>query len=451
MEKYYGIIIGFGKGGKTLAGKLAAEGRRVALIEKDAMMYGGTCINVGCIPSKSLVRSAGHAALHPEASMEEKKAFYKTAIEEKRRVTAMLRKKNYDKLNDLSNVEIYDGKASFISNTEVRVQLTDGGVIDLEGENIFINTGSTSVIPRIEGLKGNPKAYFSNEMLELEELPEHLAIIGGGYIGLEFASMYSGFGSRVTVIQDGDIFIPREERDIADAVQKAMEKRGVEFLFGANTKKLEEGRITLEQNGAEKVIEADAILVATGRRPNTDDLNVEAAGVQLTDRGAVIVGADLKTSAANIWAMGDVTGGLQFTYTSLDDFRIVWSGLHGGSYNRDVRKAVPYSVFIAPSLSRVGMGEDEAVKAGYKIRVFKLPAAAIPKAQVLRNPDGLLKAIVDEDSGRILGATLFCEESYEVINIIKMAMDAGLSYEVLRDEIFTHPTMSEALNDLFAG
>ena len=450
MNKYDGIVIGFGKGGKTLAGKLAAEGKRVALIEKDSMMYGGTCINVGCIPSKSLVRSAGLAALSPQASWEEKKAGYRLAIEEKRRLTAMLRKKNYDKLNDLDKVDIYDGTASFLSNTEVKVELTAGGSAELEGEKIFINTGSTSVVPGIPGLAGDPKAYFSNDMLDLEELPEHLAIIGGGYIGLEFASMYAGFGSRVTVIQDGDVFIPREERDIADAVKAALEGKGVEILLGAAIKQLSGGDVIMDYKGAEHVVHADAILVATGRRANTDGLDADKAGVELTNRGAVVVDAGLKTTAPNIWAMGDVTGGLQFTYTSLDDFRIVWSGLHGGSYTRDTRKAVPYSVFISPSLSRVGMGEEEAVRAGYEVKVFKLPAAAIPKAQVLKDPVGLLKAIVDAKTGKILGATLFCEESYEMINTVKLAMDAGLSYEVLRDQVFTHPTMSESLNDLFA-
>jgi Pyruvate/2-oxoglutarate dehydrogenase complex, dihydrolipoamide dehydrogenase (E3) component, and related enzymes len=421
------------------------------LIEKDSMMYGGTCINVGCIPSKSLVRSSGIAALNPEAAWSEKKAGYKAAIDEKRRVTGMLRKKNYDKLNDLSNVDIYDGKASFITNTKVSVALTDGETVELEAEKIFINTGSTSVVPRIEGLEGNPYTYYSNEMLELEELPEHLAIIGGGYIGLEFASMYAGFGSKVTVIQDGDVFIPREERDVADAVQQALEQRGVSFLLGAATKKIDGGSIILDYQGKEQIVDADAILIATGRRPNTDDLACDKAGVELSNRGAVVVDAMLKTTAPNIWAMGDVTGGLQFTYTSLDDFRIVWSGLHGGNYNRDVRKAVPYSVFITPSLSRVGIGEEEAVAAGHEIKVFKLPAAAVPKAQVLKNPVGILKAIVDVKTKQILGASLFCEESYEMINTVKLAMDAGLSYEVLRDQVFTHPTMSEALNDLFAG
>ena len=450
MEKYDGLIIGFGKGGKTLAGKLAAEGKKVALIEKDSMMYGGTCINVGCIPSKSLVRSAGIAALSPETSWEEKRAWYKSAIEEKRRVTSMLRGKNYDKLNDLDNVDIFDGKASFVDSTRVNVALTKGGNLQLEADKIFINTGSTSVVPRIEGLDGNPYAKYSNDMLDLEELPHDLAIIGGGYIGLEFASMYAGFGSKVTVIQDGDVFIPREERDIADAVQKALEDRGVSILLGAITKKVDGGSIFLEYDGREQIVKADAILVATGRRPDTDGLGCDKAGVELTDRGAVVVDKGLKTTADNIWAMGDVTGGLQFTYTSLDDFRIVWSELHGGGYDRDVRKAVPYSVFISPSLSRIGIGEDDARKAGYDIKVFKMPAAAIPKAQVLKDPVGMLKAIVDKKTEHILGATLFCEESFEVINTIKVVMDAGLSYTVLRDQVFTHPTMSEALNDLFA-
>ena len=248
--------------------------------------------------------------------------------------------------------------------------------------------------------------------------------------------------------------IKREDRDIADAIKSALENSGVTFRLGAQIEQIhnngDHASLTVVWKGERQELEADAILVATGRKPNTAELNAEAAGVELTSRGAVKVDENRKTTAPNIWAMGDVVGGLQFTYVSLDDFRIVWSQLNGGQYNEKKRQNVPYSVFITPSFSRVGLNEDEAGKAGYHVKIAKLAAAAIPKAQVLKQPDGLLKVIIDEDTNKILGAMLFCEESYEMINLIKLAMDADLDYQILRDQIYTHPTMSEAFNDLFA-
>lgn len=453
MKEYDALIIGFGKGGKTLAGKLAAQGKRVALVEKSDQMYGGTCINVGCIPSKSLVRNAQTARRNSGTDFAWKADWYARAIHEKRDLTAMLRGKNFAKLDDLPNVTIYNGTASFVSNTKVKVQMKDE-VLELEAKQIFINTGGTPVVPGIDGLKDNPYVYFSETLMDLETLPKKLVIIGGGYIGLEFASIYSGFGSEVTVLQDGEILIKREDRDIADAIKKALEDSGVTFRLGAQIEQIqnkgENASVTVIWKGERLELEADAILVATGRKPNTAELNAQAAGVELTSRGAVKVDENRKTTAPNIWAMGDVVGGLQFTYVSLDDFRIVWSQLNEGQYNEKKRMNVPYSVFINPSFSRVGLNEDEARKAGYHVKIAKLAAAAIPKAQVLKQPVGLLKAIIDEDTNKILGAMLFCEESYEMINLIKLAMDADLDYQILRDQIYTHPTMSEAFNDLFA-
>lgn len=447
--KYDSIIIGFGKGGKTLAGALAKKGQKVALIEKDENMYGGTCINVGCIPSKSLVHSSELSLLGKDDSFAQKAERYRAAIAQKRRLTAMLRKKNFDKLNDLPSVDVLNGEASFVSRTQVKV-VSLGGETVLEGDKIFINTGSTPVIPHIEGLAGNPRAYFSQSLMELDELPRRLTIIGGGYIGLEFASMYAGFGSAVTVIQDGDVFLPREDGDIAQAIEQQLGARGVTVLRSAKITALEGANVRYSLDGHENVLEGDAVLVATGRRPNTDALNAQAAGVTLTPRGAVQVDDHLRTTAPNIWAMGDVCGGLMFTYVSLDDERIVLSQLYGDGSRNTHDRLVPYSVFITPSFSRVGLNEKEALERGYRVKIANLPAAAIPKAQVLQAPTGLLKAVIDEDTGKILGAMLLCEESYEMINIVKLAMDLGASYTALRDQIFTHPTMSEALNDLFS-
>ncbi|MDO4546351.1 MAG: FAD-dependent oxidoreductase [Bacillota bacterium] len=468
--EYDAIIIGFGKGGKTLAGKLAQEGKKVAVVEQDPGMYGGTCINVGCIPSKSLILSA--AGAKDAASQEEKNAYFQQAIAEKRRLTAMLRKKNFDKLAENKNVTIYDGKARFVGDHLVEVnKSTDSGSIRLQGEQLFINTGSTAFIPPIDGIHETKGVYTSKEMMDLEKLPEHLMILGGGYIGLEFASMFAAFGSQVTVIQNSGVFLPKEDEDIAGEIKKILEDQGIRFLFNAKTTKIRDGArgpvLSIESQGdpsrsetqpkiqpedrREFQLEGDALLVATGRIPNTKDLACEAAGIELTARGAIKVDEKLRTTADGVWAMGDVTGGLQHTYISLDDFRIVWAQLSGqnGRSAAD-RENVPYSVFLKTPYSHIGINEREAREAGYNIRVLKLPVAAVPKAQVLRKPEGVMKVILEVETDRILGAMLLCEESYEMINLIGLAMELGSPYTVLRDRIYTHPTMTEAFNDLFA-
>lgn len=446
---YDAVIIGFGKGGKTLAGKLAKAGKQVALIEKDKGMYGGTCINVGCIPSKSLIHSASQ--IHNSIEFKDGLIEYKNAVEEKRKLTIMLRKKNYDKLASLPNVTIYDGLARFIGPLEIEVIMNEE-TVKLTGKQIFINTGSISRVPVIEGIDKVKGVYTSSELMDLDTLPNKLTIIGGGYIGLEFASLYSRFGSKVTVIQDGPNFLPKEDEDIAMETKSILENQGIQFFLNAKIQKLIDGpTVVFEKDSVIHELESDAVLVATGRIPNTNDLNCEAAGVELTSRGAIKVDEQLKTTAENIWAMGDVTGGAQHTYISLDDSRIVWGQLSNTQTHTTVgRNNIPYSVFIATPYSRVGMNEKEARDVGLNIKVAKLPVAAIPKAQVLKAPAGLLKAIINADTNKILGIMLLGEESYETINIVKLAMDLDADYTILRDQIFTHPTMSEALNDLFS-
>ena len=357
------------------------------------------------------------------------------------------------KLDTNPNVSVVNGTASFISPHEVEV-VTENGRMVIEGERFFINTGASPFIPPIKGVEGNPYVYVSETLMDVTELPERLVIIGGGYIGVEFASIYANFGTKVTIIQDGAVFLPREDAEIADEVKKSLEKRGVRVLTETKVQEVTEesdhAAVHIETKEGEEVLSAKAVLIATGRRPNTKGLNLEAAGVQVNERGGIITDNTRTTTAPHIFAMGDVVGGLQFTYISLDDYRIVASKVLGdGSYTLDKRGAVPYSVFLNPPFSRVGMSEKEALAAGYKVKIAKLPVAAIPKAQVLEQPEGILKAVIDADTRKILGAHLFCEESHELINLVKLAMDAGLEYTVLKNMIFTHPTMGEALNDLF--
>ena len=390
------------------------------------------------------------------SSFEQYAEEFRNAIAGKRELTAFLRKKNFDNLDSKDTVTVYTGIASFRSPHEIEVKAGNETLL-LEGEKIFINTGASTIIPSIKGLEGNPYVYTSTSIMELDKLPRRLVIVGGGYIGLEFASMFAGFGSEVTVLEGGDKFIAREDRDIADAVKETLEKKGIEIRLNARAQSIQDTAdgVTLTYtdtaDGNPVTIEGDAILVATGRKPMTEGLNLQAAGVEVDSHGAIVVNGYLHTTAPNIWAMGDVKGGLQFTYISLDDYRIIRDDLFGNKERTaDDRNPVAYSVFIDPPLSHVGLTEEEAIKRGYSFKVSRLPASALPRARTLQQTDGILKAIVDSHSGRIMGCTLFCAESSEVINVVNMAMKTGQHYTFLRDFIFTHPSMGEGLNDLFS-
>lgn len=455
MKKYDAVIIGFGKGGKTLAGFLAGKGQNVALIEKSDKMYGGTCINVGCIPSKKLVNSTKVLKDKGLSSIEDKEKFYAESIENKNTLIGTLRGKNYEMLASKENITVYDGTGSFVSKNVVNVE-NNGENVQIEGEKIFINTGAATIIPNIKGLKESNYVYTSTSIMELKELPKKLTIIGAGYIGLEFASMYSEFGSEVTVIDMGDRLMPREDEEIAERVKAILEAKGIKFLLKSKIEEIsdrnDKGYVKISGENGESEVESDAILVAIGRKPNTEGLNLEAAGVKTDERGAVVVDETLKTTADNIWAMGDVKGGLQFTYISLDDFRIIRDNVYGnGSRTINDRNVIPYSVFINPPLSRVGMTEKEAVEKGYEVKTGRLEAMAIPKGKIEGVTDGLLKTVVDAKTDKILGCTLLCNTSHEMINVVAAAIKAEQKYTFLKDMIFTHPTMSEALNDLFGS
>jgi len=456
MREVQNIIIGFGKAGKTLAGYLAKKGEKTVLIEENPLRYGGTCINVACIPSKSLENSARESAVLG-GEFSEKAERYQKAIEEKRRLTHFLRGKNLEKVQG-AGVEVIDGRASFLDEHRILVESAKGDE-EIRGERIFVNTGAKTIIPKIAGVESSKRVYTSESMMELDTLPKNLVIIGGGYIGLEFASYYQNFGSTVTILQDSNDFIPREDREMAKAIEENMEKMGITLCKGVTVQEIKdqdkESLILFQQGGEGKTITADAILVATGRKPNAENLALEKAGLSLTERGAIPVDSSLRTKVPHIFAMGDVTGGMQFTYISLDDFRIVKAALEQeakgeGTALRSTenRGAIPYSVFLTPAFSRVGITEEEAKAQGKQYRVAKLPVAAIPKAQVLRQTAGLLKVIIEEGSNLILGAHLYCPESYEMINLIKLAMDQKIPANVLASQIYTHPTMTEAFNDL---
>jgi dihydrolipoyl dehydrogenase len=456
MKKYDAIIIGFGKAGKTLAGFLAGKGQKVALIEKSDKMYGGTCINVGCIPSKSLVNSVERLENKDLSTFTERKDYYEKSVDKKEALITALRGKNYEMLASKENIDIYNGKGSFVSNKIVNIE-KNGENIQIEGEKIFINTGSETIIPNIKGLTESKNILTSKSLMELKELPRKLVIIGAGYIGLEFASTYAGFGSEVVIIDASDDILKREEKEAADRVKKILEAKGVTFYLNSKVEEIfddENDSSIAISNGNGEIIQfnGDKILVAIGRKANTQGLELEKAGVQVDERGNIIVNEKLETTAPNIWALGDVKGGLQFTYISLDDFRIIRDNVYGnGNRSLNDRNVVPYTTFLSTPLSRVGLSEKQAIEKGFDVKVGKIEAMAIPKGKIEGKSEGFLKVVVDAKTDKILGATLLCNTSHEMINIIALAMKGNLPYQIIRDMIFTHPTMSESLNDLFGA
>ena len=437
------LVIGFGKAGKTLAADLAKHGESVILVEQSATMYGGTCINIGCIPSKLLLVEG-----EKSERLSDKSAAFTAAMQRREQLTSALRAANYNKLASIPGVEVLTGKARFLSPHVVEVT-TESGVEHIEAKQIYINTGARSAKLSLEGAD-DKRIYDSTGLLQLESLPKRLVIVGGGYISLEFACMYAAFGSQVTILEQGSVFLAREDRDVAEAMLAMLSDRGIQVVLQAETQRFVPAEDAVTVVTSQGDYAAEAVLVAIGRRPNVEELNLEAAGVALTSRGFIQVDEYLR-AAPHIWAMGDVAGSPQFTYVSLDDYRIVRDQLFGeGKRTTRDRSLLPTSVFTTPALAQIGMTETQAAASGRPYEVKRLQTVAIPKAKVLGETHGLLKAIVDKETGLILGATLFCPEAHELINLLKLAMDHQVPASALHTQIFTHPTIAEALNDLFA-
>lgn len=444
MQEFKNIVIGFGKGGKTLAKNLAAKGESVLVVEKSKKMYGGTCINIACLPSKKMIINA------------QRGINFGDAVKEKDEMTTVLRNKNYHMVADEETATVLDGTAKFIDNHTIEIVLDSGERTEVKGERIFINTGATPIIPQVKGLKESKYILDSTAAMDQNSLPNELVILGAGYIGMEFASMFARYGAKVTVLDTNEKFLKREDDDISEMLFNDLSQDGIEFNLGAKVVEVKDlsdkVEIIYEINGKKQTVKADKLLVATGRKPVTENLGLENTDIELDERGAIKVDDYLRTTAENVWAIGDVKGGPQFTYISLDDFRIIFDQFYGkGERKVSDRNLVPYSVFITPALSRVGLNEVEAKNKGIEYKLFKLAATSIPKAKVIGNTRGMYKILVDPDTEEILGATIYGEESYEVINLIALAMKAKLPYTMLRDQIYTHPTMSEALNDVLKG
>ena len=437
------LIIGFGKAGKTLAADLAKHGEEVILVEKSSSMYGGTCINIGCIPSKKLLVEAEKRPADANQSV-----YFEQAMERKNTLILALRAANYKKLDDLEGVRIINATASFINKNTVLLKGEDKE-FEVTAQRIFINTGTTSISLNTKGGDGK-HVYNSTQLLSLNTLPKRLVIIGGGYISLEFACMFQAFGSKVTILEASDTFLAREDRDVADEMLRILNSRGIEVKLNAKTTELQENDSYTTVITSQGNFDAEAVLVAIGRKPATDELELHNADIKTDERGYIITNDYLQVSE-HIWAMGDVAKTPQFTYMSLDDYRIVRDQLFGDSKrNRLDRKNIATSVFTYPTLAQVGLTEQQAKAAELQFEVKKIAANSIPKAKILGQTDGLLKAIIEKESNRILGVTLFCAEAHELINICKLAIDNNITADQLKNQIYTHPTMTEALNDLFA-
>jgi pyruvate/2-oxoglutarate dehydrogenase complex dihydrolipoamide dehydrogenase (E3) component len=456
-QQYDAVVIGAGQGGGPLASALARAGRKTALIEREHV--GGTCINEGCTPTKTMVASARVAYLARRA------AEYGVDIgpltvdmaairQRKRAMVERFRARNQRRITEATGLDLLMGEAYFSSPRSLEVRMQDGAVHRLTADTIVINTGARPAIPPIDGLNSVP-TLNSTTIMELDEVPEHLMILGGGYVGLEFGQMFRRFGGRVTIVQRGPQLLGREDADIAAAVLDILREDGIDVLLNAEARRAEntgDGGIRLAVQGpdGERAVIGSHLLAAAGRTPNTDMLNLPAAGVQTDKRGAIPVNERLETNVPGIYALGDVNGGPAFTHISYDDYRILRTNLIEGDAASTANRLVPYTVFIDPQLGRVGLGEDEARRQGRNVRVARAPMSQAKRALEVGEARGFMKAVVDAETSLILGCAVLGIEGGEIMSILEIAMLGHLPYTALRDAVFAHPTLAESLNDLFA-
>ena len=453
-ERFDAIIIGSGQGGNPLAEALIAAGKKTAMIERQDV--GGTCINRGCSPTKTMVASARVAYLARRGNdygvnLGSIAVDMGRVRERKRAIVSTFRESREKRLANV-HADLVRGEASFVGPRQLRVALRDGGDRRLTAAQIFIDTGTRSAVPSIPGLDTVP--HLDNDsIMELGRLPEHLVVLGGGYIGVEFSQMFRRFGSKVTVIQRGPQLLGEEDEDVVTEVAKILRQDGIEILLNARTEKITQAnggiRLELTVEGKARTVDGSDLLLATGRVPNTEALKPAAGGIETDERGFIRANERLETTAPGVYVIGDVKGGPQFTHISYDDYRILKTNLLDGGQRTTRDRMVPYAVFMDPQLGRVGMTEKEAQKSGRKIRVARMPMTSVARALEVDETRGLMKAIVDADTEEILGATVLGIEGGEVMSVFQMAMMGRLKYSVLHDAIFAHPTLAESLNNLF--
>lgn len=447
------LVIGWGKGGKTLAGTMARAGKRVAVVEQSDAMIGGSCINIACIPTKILVHDAEN-----KRDSDDTDEYFAKAVERRDTLTGAMRKKNFSMLDDLDSVLLVSGRAEFTGEREV---LVTGGTdtMQITADTVVVNTGSVANIPPIDGAKLGGRVHDSESLQHVTPFPKRLVIVGGGYIGLEFASMFTHFGSQVTVLDRGRRPLANEDADVAEVVAQALTEDRVTIVSEASVTAVSEGAetatVSYEVGGEEKTIDAEAVLLAVGRASTTEGLGLDKAGVETDEKGFITVDEHLRTSAEGVFAAGDVNGGPMFTYISLDDNRILADQFLGeGKRSTSDRGAVPYTMFLTPPLARVGLSEDAAREQSYDVKVgVKAMAdiAAAPRAKIEGDPRGIVKFVVDAATDHILGAALVHVHSQEVINTVALAMRHDVTATELRDTIYTHPSATEALNEVLGA
>jgi pyruvate/2-oxoglutarate dehydrogenase complex dihydrolipoamide dehydrogenase (E3) component len=453
-EHYEILVLGSGEAGKYIAWTFAGAGRRVALVERG--LIGGSCPNVACLPSKNVIHSAQVAAFvrgSREFGVDSgpMRVDMKGVREHKRRMVDGLVAIHRQRFA-ASGAALILGEARFTAPKTLEVKLRDGRTRELSGERVVIDVGTRAAIPQIPGLaESRPLTHV--EALELDHLPEHLFILGGGYVGIEFAQALRRFGSRVTMVERGSQLAAREDPDVSEALGQLLADEGIEVALDTRVTRVEgrsgeRVRVSFQTPSGERTAEASDILVAVGREPNTRGIGLEAAGIELDDRGYIRVNERLETTSSDVWAVGDCAGSPQFTHVGFDDFRIVRDNWNGGSRTtRD--RLVPYCVFTDPELGHVGLNETQARRAGIPYRVARLPMSAVLRARVITETRGFLKALIDVKSDRILGFTAFGAQAGELIAVVQTAMLAGAPYTLLRDAIVTHPTIAEGLTVLF--
>ena len=457
-QHYDAVVIGSGQGGTPLAGALAGDGRKTALIEREHI--GGTCINEGCTPTKTMVAS-GRVAYLDRRSADYGVSNGPVTVDmaevrrRKRAIVESFRSGNEKRIESTEGLDLLMGEARFTGPKELEVSLNDGETLQLTADLVFINVGARPGTPPIDGLDGVP-ALNSTTVMELDEVPEHLMVLGGSYVGLEFAQMFRRFGSEVTVVQRGKQLMGREDADVAEAVAGILREDGLEVLLETQTRHVEQDdggsiRLTIDTPEVERVLEGSHLLVAAGRPPNTDVLGLEAAGVEMDKRGFVKTDERLETNVPGVYALGDVKGGPAFTHISYDDFRVIKANLIDGGDATITDRLVPYTVFIDPQLGRIGLSEGEAREQGRDVRVAKMPMSYVARALEMGEARGFMKVVVDADGGGILGCAVLGIEGGEIMAMIQIAMMGQIPYTALRDGVFAHPTLAESLNSLFAA
>jgi pyruvate/2-oxoglutarate dehydrogenase complex dihydrolipoamide dehydrogenase (E3) component len=456
IERFDVLVFGSGVGGKLTAWTSASEGLRTAVVER--ALVGGSCPNIACLPTKNVIHSAKVADfVRHDREFGSGTAPATVEIAEvrarKRRMVDGLVSMHMDKYKE-SGAELVLGEGCFVGPNTIEVRLRNGGIRTLQGDRVFLNLGTHATIPDVPGLRtARPLTHV--EALELDRLPSHLIVLGGGYVGLEFGQAFVRFGSRVTVLEREPQLLPREDKDVAGALLEFLRLDGVDVRLNVRVAQVEGSagnsvRVKLAASAGTSFLEGSDILVATGRTPNTQNIGLDKTGVALDARGYIQVNERLETTAPGIWALGECAGSPHFTHVSEDDFRIVQANLHGGSRStRD--RVVPFCLFTDPEIARVGLNENGAAAVGRSCRLAKLPMEAVLRARTLSETVGFMKALVSQDSDEILGFTAMGPHAGEVLAVVQTAMMAKLPYTALRDAVFTHPTMAEGLGPLFAG